>query len=246
MSASMPPTDGEGQAISLRKDLQPQPLLEGESGALARGETVELSRGRRAVAAAATARDKTIGQLVALLVPLIRATRFPLLAVVLVAAVPALLVIVIALLRPGPDDGFWLVLAAAGLVVAGWLELRRRQLLAVASDPASLADAVRSVVTGQDLWDNVIRNVGTARQGVGAVGAAVKVRRSRPVRVLKGMWRGVQLTGVLTQITDRPELAPLLPGRLRGLWFLVIACLITALVLGLAVLVSGLLYLLGA
>jgi hypothetical protein len=60
------------------------------------------------------------------------------------------------------------------------------------------------------------------------------------------MWRGVQLTGVLAQITDRPELAPLLPGRLRGLWFLVIACLITALVLGLAVLVSGLLYLLGA
>ena len=112
------------------------------------------------MAAAATARDKTIGQLVALLVPLIRATRFPLLAVVLVAAVPALLVIVIALLRPGPDDGFWLVLAAAGLVVAGWLELRRRQLLAVASDPAALADAVRSVVTGQDLWDNVIRNVG--------------------------------------------------------------------------------------
>jgi hypothetical protein len=165
----------------------------------------------------------------------------PLLAIVLVAAVPALAVVVIALLRPGPDDAFWLVLAAAGLVVAGWLEMRRRQLLAVSADPGALADAVRSVVTGQDLWDNVIRNVGTAGPG-----AAVKVRRSRPVRVLRGMWRGVQLTGVLAQITDRPELAPLLPGRLRGLWFLVIACLITALVLGLAVLVSGLLYLLGA
>jgi hypothetical protein len=193
------------------------------------------------VAAAAGARDRTIGQLVAALVPLIRATRLPLLAIVLVAAVPALMVVVIALLRPGPDDVFWLVLAVAGLVVAGWLELRRRQLLAVSADPGALADAVRSVVTGQDLWDNVIRNVGTA-----GLGAAVKVRRSRPVRVLRGMWRGVQLTGVLTQITDRPELAPLLPGRLRGLWFLVIACLITALVLGLAVLVSGLLYLLGA
>ena len=55
-----------------------------------------------------------------------------------------------------------------------------------------------------------------------------------------------QLTGVLTQITDRPELEPLLPGRLRGLWFLIIANLITALVLSLAVLVAGLLYLLGA
>jgi len=38
----------------------------------------------------------------------------------------------------------------------------------------------------------------------------------------------------------------LLPGRLRGLWFLIIANLITALVLSLAVLVAGLLYLLGA
>jgi hypothetical protein len=198
------------------------------------------------VVAAAGARDRTIGQLITVLVPLIRATRLPLLAIVLVAAVPALLVIVIALLRPGPDDAFWIVLAAAGLAVAGWLEMRRRQLLAVAADPAALADAVRSVVTGQDLWDSVIRNVGTARGGANAVGAAVKVRRSRPLRLLKGMWRGVQLTGVLTQITDRPELEPLLPGRLRGLWFLVIACLITGLVLGLAVLVAGLLYLLGA
>jgi hypothetical protein len=178
--------------------------------------------------------------LVALLVPLIRATRLPLLAVMLLAAAPAVLVIVIALLRPGPDDAFWLILAAAGLVVAGWLGLRRRQLLGIADDPEGLADALTSVVTGHDLWDTLIRNVGTK-----AAGAAV-VRRSRPVRMLKGLWRGVQLTGVLTQITDRPELAPLLPGRLRGLWFLVIACVITALVLGLAVLVEGLLYLLGA
>jgi hypothetical protein len=213
---------------------------------LAEAEPAGPSKTRRAVAAAAGARDKTIGQLVVVLVPLIRATRVPLLAMVSIAAVPALLVIVIALLRPGPDDAFWLVLAAAGLGIAGWLELRRRQLLAVASDPAALADAVRSVVTGQDLWDNVIRNVGVGRAGTTAIGAAVKVRRSRPVRILKGMWRGVQLTGVLTQITDRPELAPLLPGRLRGLWFLIIASGITALVLGVAVLVAGLLYLLGA
>jgi hypothetical protein len=235
------PNDGDGRAISLRKDPEPKPLLEGEGEVVAAPESAGLSRGRRAVAAAAGARDRTIGQLVTVLVPLIRATRLPLLAIVLVAALPALAVVVIALLRPGPDDAFWLVLAAAGLVVAGWLELRRRQLLAVSADPGALADAVRSVVTGQDLWDNVIRNEGTA-----GLGAAVKVRRSRPVRVLRGMWRGIALTGVLTQITDRPELAPLLPGRLRGLWFLVVACLITALVLGLAVLVSGLLYLLGA
>jgi hypothetical protein len=240
MSAAMPPGNGDRPetAISLRKSAEPQPQLESEVALEA--DPVAVSKGRRAIAAAAGARDRTIGQLVALLVPLIRATRLPLLAVMLLAAAPAVLVIVIALLRPGPDDAFWLILAAAGLVVAGWLGLRRRQLLGIADDPEGLADALTSVVTGHDLWDTLIRNVGTK-----AAGAAV-VRRSRPVRMLKGLWRGVQLTGVLTQITDRPELAPLLPGRLRGLWFLVIACVITALVLGLAVLVEGLLYLLGA
>ncbi len=238
MNVPLPPGEPDRQSISLSKEIEPQPLLESEVELA--GSQGAVSRGRRVVAAAAGARDRTIGQLVALLVPLIRATRLPLLAIVLVAAVPAFLVIVIALLRPGPDDGFWLVLALAGLVVAGWLALRRHQLLGTAKDPDALTDAVRSVVTGHDMLDTVIRNVGSGR-----VGATV-VRRSRPLRILRGMWRGVALTGVLSQITDREELAPLLPGRLRGLWFLVIACLITGLVLGLAVLVVGLLYLLGA
>ena len=160
---------------------------------------------------------------------------------VLLAAVPAVLVIVIALLRPGPDDGFWIVLAVVGLVVAGWLGLRRRQLLAVARGPGGAGRRVASVVTGRDMWEQLVR------QRVRRPGRRRRVaRRSRPLRVLRGMWRGVQLTGVLTQITERPELAPLLPGRLRGMWFLVIACLIACVVIGLAVLVAGLLYLLGA
>lgn len=200
----------------------------------------QRSRRQRVVSAAATARDRTIQQLVALLVPLIRATRYPLLAVVVVAAVPSVAVVVIALLRPGIDDPVWLVLAAAGLVVAGWLELRRRQLLAVASDPAELTIALTSLVSGRDLWAQVVDNV-----SVGKVGKAV-AKRSRPMRVLNGMWRGVQLTGVLTQITERPELVPLMPGRLRGIWFLIIAGLITGAVQAVLVLLVGSLYLLGA
>ena len=192
------------------------------------------------MAAAAHARDKTISQLVALLVPLIRATRYPLLIVLLVAVVPAVTVIVVALLRPGPDDGFWIFLGIIGLVVAAWFGFRRHQLLAVARDADGLADALASVVSGRDLWDQLVANVST-----GKVGVAV-VRRSRPLRVLRGMWRGVQLTGILTQITERPELTPLMPGRLRGMWFLGIACLITSVVLAFAVLIVGLLYLLGA
>ena len=192
------------------------------------------------VTAAAHARDRTIGQLVALLIPLIRATRYPLLVVLLAAAVPAVTVIILALLRPGPDDGFWIFLGIIGLIVAGWFGLRRHQLLAIAGHPDGLADALSSVVSGRDMWEQLVQNVSAGRVGVAVA------RRSRPLRVLRGMWRGVQLTGVLTQITERPELTPLMPGRLRGMWFLGIACLITSVVLGCAVLVAGLLYLLGA
>ena len=198
------------------------------------------SRAKRAVVAAGVARDRTIRQLVAVLVPLIKAAGIPLLIAVLLAGVPAALLIVVALLRSGPDDVFWLIVAGIGLLVAGWLALRRHQLLAVAQDPDALAAALSSVVTGRDMWEQLVDNVSAGR-----VGAAVARRRSRPLRVLGGLWRGVQLTGVLTQVTEREELLPLLPGRLRGMWLLVIACLITALILGISVLFAGFIYLLG-
>ncbi|MET0862919.1 MAG: hypothetical protein ABWZ98_01160, partial [Nakamurella sp.] len=226
-------------AISLDKMPNPQVQVDVEANALEPLDTAPLSRGRRVVAAAVNAREQNIKRQVGLLVPLIRATRYPLLAVVLLAAVPAVLVILLALLRFGPDDLFWLLLGGVGLVVAGWLGLRRHQLLAIADDPDALAQALSSVVTGRDMWEQLAQNVSTRK-----IGATV-LTKSRPLRILGGLWRGVQLTGVLTQITERPELLPLLPGRLRGLWFLGIACLIASLVLWGAALVAGLVYLLG-
>ena len=217
------------------------PERRGETPSLLPAEQVahSPSRAKRAVAAAGAARDRTIRQLVAILVPLIKATGIPLLIVVLLAGVPAAALIVVALLRSGPDDVFWLIVAGIGLIVAGWLGLRRHQLLAVAQDPAALAAALSSVVTGRDMWEQVVNNVSAGR-----VGAKV-VRRSRPLRVLGGLWRGVQLTGVVTQITEREELLPLLPGRLRGIWLLVIACLVSAVVMGISVLFAGIIYLFG-
>src|SRR5689334_4480352 len=110
--------------LSLTKALKPQPLVEDEvvlpPVPVASADPPEVSRGRRAVAAAANVRDQTIRRFVGLLVPLIRATRYPLLLVVLAVGVPAVAVILVALLRLGPDDPFWLLLGTVGLVLAAW------------------------------------------------------------------------------------------------------------------------------
>jgi len=198
------------------------------------------SRTKQAVAAAAAARDKAIRQFVALLVPLIRATRVPLLVVVLFPVVPAVLVVAIALSRPGPDDWFWVLLAAVGLLLAGWLALRRHQLLAVAADKEALIAALTRLVTGRELWAQLADNLSTGR-----VATAV-ARRSRPLRVLTGLWRGVRAAGVLAEFAASDELAPLTPMRLRGSWLLVVSCVLAGAVLGVALLVAALLFLLGA
>ncbi len=198
------------------------------------------SRTKQAMTAAAAARDTAISRFVSVLIPVIKATRVPILLVILVPVVPAVLVISIALARPGPDDWFWVVLAGFGLVLAGWLAWRRRQLLAVAADRDTLVVALTGLVTGRDLWAQLIDNL-----SVGKVGATA-ARRSRPVRALRGLWRGVRAAGVLAEFAASDELAPLTPMRLRGIWLLVVSCLLAGGVLGIAVLVAGLLSLLGA
>jgi hypothetical protein len=214
-----------------------QPPVEGHGSG---GSPESISRTKQALAAAAVARDKAIRQFVAVLVPLIRATGVPLLIVLLFPVVPAVLVIAIAVSRPGPDDWFWVVLAAVGVLLALRLALRRRQLLAVAADRKALTVALTGLVTGRELWTQLIDNLTVGRVG------AVAARRSRSLRVLKGLWRGVRAAGVLAEFAASDELAPLTPMRLRGIWLLVLSCLLAGAVLGLAVLVAGLLYLLGA
>jgi len=220
-----------------------QPPVEDE-GSLEEAAAVSAgppaSRTRRAMAAAATGRDRAIRQFVTLLVPVIRATRLPLLVVVLFPVVPGVLVIAIALARPGPDDWFWVVFAAIGLLLAGWLARRRSQLLAVAADPEVLITALTGLVTGRELWSQLIDNLSAGRVG------AVAARRSRPLRVLSGLWRGVRAAGVLAEFAASDELAPLTPLRLRGIWLLVLSCLLAGVVMGVGVVVAGLLYLLGA
>lgn len=250
---SQPPVEGEGSVDGRRRFSAESSERSAAPEAVASADDAEMiepsgapesappaSRTRRVVAAAATGRDRVIRQFVALLVPLIRATRLPLLVVVLFPVVPAVLVVALALARPGPDDWFWVVFALGGLVAGGWLGLRRRQLLAVAADPEMLTAALTGLVTGRELWTQLIDNL-----SAGKVGAAM-ARRSRPLRVLGGLWRGVRAAGVLAEFAASDELAPLTPMRLRGIWLLVLSCLVAGVVMGLALLVVGLLYLLGA
>ncbi len=197
------------------------------------------SRTRRAVAAAATARDRTAGGVAATLVPLIRATRIPLALVALYPAVSAVVLLVVALIRPGPDDWFWVVVAGVGLVLAAWLALRRRQLLDVARDRDRLSAALAATVSGHQVWDQVQHNLGRGS------GARAVTRRSRPLRIVHGMWAGVRMTGIVGELIERPEIAPLLPGRLRGIWMLVLASLVIGTVLWIAVLVAALIFLVG-
>ena len=60
------------------------------------------------------------------------------------------------------------------------------------------------------------------------------------------LWRGVRAAGVLAAFAASDQLAPLTPLRLRGIWLLVLSCLLAGAVLAVAVLIAGLLYLLGA
>ena len=196
-------------------------------------------RGRRVVAAAATARDRTAGGVATALVPLIRATRIPLALLALYPAIAAVVLLVVAFLRRGPDDAFWVLLSIGGLIAAGWLALRRRQLLDVARDRDRLSGALTATVSGQHVWDQVLTNLG---RGPGARPIA---RRSRPLRIIHGMWSGVRMTGIVGELLERPEIAPLMPGRLRGIWFLALACLVAGTVLWIAIVLAAVIFLLG-
>lgn len=199
--------------------------------------------GRRVANAAVTARDTSVAALVTALTPVVRAVGVVLQAILGLLVLPATLLLVAAWWRPGPGDWFWTVLAAVGLGIAGWLLRRRRQLLATVADRERLSTALTRVLRGRDLADRLTANL--TRTGVQTAGRAV-VRGSRGVRVLRGMWHGVQLTGVVDELLAADEIAALTPGRIRGLVILTMVAAISAAVLWVSLGVATLALLLGA
>lgn len=159
-------------------------------------------------------------ELVGLLGGLIARLRTPLLAVTLLPAAPAAALLVVAVVV---GAGTPALVAGAGLVAPVWLTVRRRQLVtALVPADAAVADLKRTfdlADIGGRLRDNLLRQDGR--------------RLSLRPRALAGtVWRGISTTAALHgRVTDVPRLAPFLPGRLRGLAILSIACVISAIAL---------------
>jgi hypothetical protein len=200
--------------------------------------------GRRVAHAAVTARDTSVAALVTAVTPVVRAVGVLLLLVLGLIILPAVLLLVAAWWRPGPGDWFWTVLAAIGLAVAGWLLHRRRQLLATVADRDRLIAGLTRVLQGRDLADRLTANL--TRTGVKTAGRAAIRRGSRGVRVLRGMWHGIQLTGIVDELLAADEIAPLTPGRIRGIVILTVVAAISAAVLWVCLGVATLALLLGA
>lgn len=176
----------------------------------------------RAVLAVGTARDRVLGQVVAVLVRIVRLLRWPTLLVAAAPLTPAAVLAVLGVARP---DAPLVVVALLGAVPGVWLLVRRAQLLRIAEQPDQVAADLAALSTGRDLWSTVLDNLGGWRDPVLGGGA-------KSMRLLRTMWHGVRLgTGALEVLTERATIAPLTPARLRGLAVLTVVCLITAVIL---------------
>jgi hypothetical protein len=199
-----------------------------------RGRPLEArDAGGTAVTGRAAAVERRAVELVGLLGALIARLRRPLLVLTLLPVVPAAALLVVAIVVGAGSPA---VVALAGLVAPAWLTVRRRQLVrALVPADAAVADLRRTfdlAAIGAQLRDNLLRP--------GAGSSAL-----RPRALAGTLWRGVSSTAALhNRVTDVSRLAPFLPGRLRGLAFLGIACVVSAVLLvgylALGLLLSGL------
>lgn len=190
------------------------------AGGLDKRPAADLADAAGPMAGGLAAVERRAVEVVGLLGGLIARLRTPLLAVTLLPALPAVGLLIAAAVVGTATPA---VIAIAGLVAPAWLTVRRRQLVAalVPAD-AAVADLKRTfdlAAIGGQLRDNLRRQDGR--------------RLSLRPRALAGsVWRGISTTAALHgRVTDVPRLAPFFPGRLRGLAFLAIACVVSGVVL---------------
>lgn len=151
---------------------------------------------------------------------LVRVVRTPLLAAAFSAGVPSLVLIASALPLGWPVNLLPLVVGAVGALVAGWALVRRKQLLAAVADPHQAAADIGRALSVTDL---------IARLGEQPATPAKSSRRA--ISRARGLWRGIQVGhDAWESLAELPSVAPFLPGRLRGLGWLLASCAVFAIV----------------
>ncbi len=161
---------------------------------------------------------QTVADVVRLLAAVVDRLRTPLLIVALAPAVPGLILIVVSVLRGGPDVPWAFVVTGVGLVPSGGLAVRRRQLVRALQPPAEAAAQVSAAISSPVVWAQLKGNLGPL------VAGAVKVR---PGSLGRRIWHGVKLGADLrNRVGGSPRFAPFLPGRLRELALLTLGCLV--------------------
>ena len=146
--------------------------------------------------------------------------RTPLLLIVLAPVIPAALLIILGATQGSGYLISALVCAVIAFIPAAWLFVRREQLTAAPQPPEDAAVELMAALQPTMLWDELRANLLTI------------TKQRRRIGPLRQVWRGIRLSkDFKDHFTQIPRLRPFLPSRLRGLVFLVGACLASAVAL---------------
>ena len=192
------------------------------------GVTEELVPRARTVRAP----QKTVNDVVRLLAAVVSRLRLPLLVLAAAPVLPAVLLVAASAIRGGSDVPLAYVVAVLLLIPSAWLGFRRRQLLTALQPPEKAAAEIYAIVGSPEFWSLLkanLRQLTDVSVGLGLRSLAGK------------LWHGVKLTNTLRErVGNNSRLTPFLPGRLRGLALLTVACGVSfALLTALAVLKVG-------
>ena len=171
---------------------------------------------RAAIARVPAQAQKTVNDVVRLLAAVVRRLRLPLLLVAAAPLLPAVVLIVASAVRGGSDVPLAYVVAVLLLIPSAWLELRRRQLLAALQPPEQAGAEIYAIVGAPEFWMQLRSNLGELTDLGRGLGLRSLGRR---------LWQGIKLTNAVRErVGENSRLAPFLPGRLRGLLMLTVAC----------------------
>lgn len=203
-SSACRPTGGgvgaSGYVCGVDKDLEPR-----RAAAL-----------RAAVVRVPARAQKSVSDVVRLLAAVVRRLRMPLLLIAALPLLPAAVLVIASAARGGPDVPLAYVVAAVLLIPSGWLEVRRRQLLSALQPPEQAGAEIYAIVGSPEFWSQLRSNLGELTDLGRGLGLRALARK---------LWQGVKLTNAVRErVGDNSRLAPFLPGRLRGLLVLTVAC----------------------